>query len=635
MIDKVIKKLDFKVNGEFIDKFALFFIGAISLLYILFSSQFAEWNIKFSFLSFPIFIGEVVLFICLILFFLKGGVKLKFSNKTQIAILCYLVFVVLKALIGYHFWGPLAFRHAALFYYPLFIVLGYSFYRKDFFSKRNIFVFFCILLCIILFKNDSYWLLTCCALVFILIGSIRIKLIRYAAFAGFIAVIPYASFVNMARMMILGNLAAMIFLGVALSCFVKLSKKKKVLLFISFVIFVSFFFVKLVERNISIKSIFSFDQMTQTFLNYEDIIKKSIDSYEVKHIDKVGLYNPDLSSLQVKINGQIGKERKEKDIKLHYERLKRKVIEEKDRELEIKQAELESAIQGKEEFVLKEKEGRMAEQDMLAVLEVKNQTINMENKIVDLIKNNDESVSQYVLDDSIVSTSELSEGQKSEGTNSTIGFDTHKEKDAFVKDIYREDSFIENYTKKIEEINVEKERQVAAISKMSEEAVEDIYTIGIDEQQIGYRDFDNACVNAVFRIFIWRDMFVELFKEKPLLGFSFGKPLRSISLEMLEWGKSEWSREGWVAAHNSYFNMIYRAGLVGLIFILSILTILFKMVKFFIINRSFVGILLCAIIINWFVAANFLLIFELPYTAIPIWTIYGMTFAYYSKLKRL
>jgi len=59
------------------------------------------------------------------------------------------------------------------------------------------------------------------------------------------------------------------------------------------------------------------------------------------------------------------------------------------------------------------------------------------------------------------------------------------------------------------------------------------------------------------------------------------------------------------------------------------------MIKNFLLCRSLTGVLLCGIIVNWFVAANFLLIFELPYTAIPIWTLYGMTFAYFQKLNPL
>jgi len=148
---------------------------------------------------------------------------------------------------------------------------------------------------------------------------------------------------------------------------------------------------------------------------------------------------------------------------------------------------------------------------------------------------------------------------------------------------------------------------------------------------VGFND------NAIFRLFIWRDMLVDLVYEKPVLGFgfgrSFGKPFRSKSLEIMHWGDNDWGRDGWIAAHNSYLHIIYRTGIIGVLLILSILGTLFMMIKKFIQVQSFTGVLLCSIIINWFVAANFLVTFEMPYTAIPIWSLFGMTFAYYKQIK--
>jgi len=144
-------------------------------------------------------------------------------------------------------------------------------------------------------------------------------------------------------------------------------------------------------------------------------------------------------------------------------------------------------------------------------------------------------------------------------------------------------------------------------------------------------ELTNYSGNVIFRIFIWRDMITEFVKEKPIIGFDFGKPLRSRSLELTLIGYCDWVRDGWIGAHNSHLHIIYRAGIIGVLFILSLLTILFRMIKKFVALKSLTGILLCGIIINWFVAANFLLTFELPYTAIPIWTLFGLTYAYCYK----
>ncbi len=128
-------------------------------------------------------------------------------------------------------------------------------------------------------------------------------------------------------------------------------------------------------------------------------------------------------------------------------------------------------------------------------------------------------------------------------------------------------------------------------------------------------------------------MLLELANEKPLFGFHFGKAFRSISLEILNWGLGDWARDGWVSPHNSFLHVIYRTGIIGLAAIVTVLTVLLKMIKRSIQCRSLKGILLCGIVINWFTAANFLPMLELPYTAIPVWAIFGLAYAYVARLK--
>jgi len=128
-------------------------------------------------------------------------------------------------------------------------------------------------------------------------------------------------------------------------------------------------------------------------------------------------------------------------------------------------------------------------------------------------------------------------------------------------------------------------------------------------------------------------MMVEMFTKKPVFGFNFGKPLRSMSLEMLGWADGEWKRDGWIGAHNSYLHILYRSGIIGMCLIGTIVVVFIRMTIQFFKVKSLKGILLCAIVLNWMIAANFLLILELPYTAIPIWTIFGLTYGYYQRSK--
>ena len=110
-------------KNRILDSLGIIAIGVVSLGYVLFIRSFAELHVQFPFLDFPIFIGEGLLFFCLGLMLCKGNVKITAKNFW---IFVYMGFVLIKAVTGYIKFGPLALRHAALFYYPLFAVFGNS-----------------------------------------------------------------------------------------------------------------------------------------------------------------------------------------------------------------------------------------------------------------------------------------------------------------------------------------------------------------------------------------------------------------------------------------------------------------------------------------------------------------------------
>ncbi|MCF7907813.1 MAG: O-antigen ligase family protein [Candidatus Omnitrophica bacterium] len=148
------------------------------------------------------------------------------------------------------------------------------------------------------------------------------------------------------------------------------------------------------------------------------------------------------------------------------------------------------------------------------------------------------------------------------------------------------------------------------------------------------RNLDGANTSSLFRIFIWEDMIKQLIEEKPLLGFDFGKPLRSKNIEILYLAEADWKACGWITPHNSYLHAVYRAGVVGLLYVIIIYIFLLIMIKNFISLRSVKGILLSGSVMVWLIAANFFVIFELPYSAIPFWSLFGMSWAYLSGLNR-
>jgi len=144
----------------------------------------------------------------------------------------------------------------------------------------------------------------------------------------------------------------------------------------------------------------------------------------------------------------------------------------------------------------------------------------------------------------------------------------------------------------------------------------------------------NKKADSMFRLIIWRDMLHEYIKYKPFFGFAFGRPLYSRTLKYYGLNGTE-ECDGWVGAHNSFFYMIYRSGIVGVVMVFLILFLWFGLLRDFYLLKDHIGILLCGILLNWIVSANFFLIFELPYTAIPVWTIWGITEKYRTILIRL
>jgi len=145
------------------------------------------------------------------------------------------------------------------------------------------------------------------------------------------------------------------------------------------------------------------------------------------------------------------------------------------------------------------------------------------------------------------------------------------------------------------------------------------------------RHLDTAFSNIYLRLCIWQDMLDELFKEKAVLGVSFGMPQRSISLEKIGWANSVLKRDGWITPHNSFLHWIYRGGVVGIVLVVLTLLVIFRITWEFITHKTLIGVLLMAIFVYWITIANFIIFLEFPYLAIPFWSLLGLTLAYCNE----
>lgn len=487
-------KIDF-----FLDSMGLVLIGALSLGYIIFSRRFAELHIQLSFLDFPVFVGEISLFLCLLILAIKWINKPPKFKLWHCFLILYITFVLIKAFSGYFRWSPLAFRHAALFYYPLFAVFGYSFYRKSFFNgNRIVFLILTMMLINGLFirfsgtnfpATNEYFLLTCCVLAILFIKAYHHRIGRYLFFILLLFIIPYEKFFHTSRTMMIGNIVSGIYIAVALFLVLSIRKRYKVIISIALLVLLSLGITKVCLMDDSVKPFFKLKRLMDMPSEYK----------ELRRIITAKGVEPRIATIIEKIN----------------------------------------------------KEGK---------------------------------VGLYVSEDKkSIWRAEVS--RKGLGKRQTLPRESNTE------------------------LKVRESR--TALNS----------------------DSSDRMPNVFFRLFIWQDLLRELKEQKPFFGFDFGKPFRSDSVEYLYWSAGEWSRDGWIAVHNSYLETIYRAGILGILFIGIIIFMIAKMVYLSIKFKSVDGVLLSGALISWLIAANFLVILELPYNAIPFWSLSGIAIVCLKKIK--
>lgn len=505
-----------KINdiGTIIDSTGLILIGLFSLGYCLFSRRFAELHISFFFLDFPVFVGEVLLFLCFTLLLIKWKFRPEKFTGWHYLIFSYFGFVLMKTSLGYLRWGPLAFRHSALFYYPLFAVFGYSFYRKSFFINKKINFLIPLLFIFILRFTDfyNYFVLTCFILAFVLINAQNQKVIKYPLLVLLLIATPFKQLFLTSRMMLISNLLVMVYFAIAVFFILRIKMIYRIVAASVFILFISSGILMIADTN-AVKSLIKCRDLIDLYHTYNKVIASRKDDFVMRELKEVRLYNKEEKSLLafkseplVFLSSGIEKQPETKEASL-------KMSEDTEKQPETKEASLK-------------------------MLEDKEQ----------------------------------------------------------------------------QRVDKKQKQQVVAEKPL-------------------LRSFETAQGNSLFRIFIWKDVLSQIKNEKPVFGFDFGKPFRSKNIEILGWAPGEWERDGWVATHNSYLDILYRAGVMGIIFILTVFIVLFWMIKEFLDIRSVTGILLCGVLINWLMAANFLEILELPYNAIIIWSLFGMTLAYLNKYK--
>ena len=426
----------------------------------IFGAFFAQIHLTLHFLQFPVFVGEMLLLICLILFGCVSKDSSLFNRRSVFFLFLYFGWVLLRALINYYYDGPLTCRNAALFYYPVFAVFAYCFYQKAQIPRKVLMALAFLAAGIIFFKWMTAWCWWTYVILFVIaVWNIKSEKLRWLGWLLLAVILllgkeylyqgPRAHFVSIFGAVVFLALYFG-FLLVKQRNFVRLS-----ILLATFFLFIMGFFI-FSNRN-DIYSVTSLKGMNNTYNDF-------------------------------------------------------------DKEYRAKEA-------------------------------------------------------------------------------------------AFVP----EKLTVHLYNQK----------------KLTHEVVHSI----IHSQIRNGRELDLDENNIVFRLFVWRDMAHELIQERAWWGFSFGHPQRSRSLEVLGWAQSEWGRDGWITPHNSFFHVIYRAGILGMGLICILFYMIGKLIKDFFNMNSIEGGILVGGLIYWLVLSNFFVILEFPYNAIIFWTLFGITWSYRKCLK--
>jgi len=478
------------------------------------TNYFAQLHIQLPFLDFPIFIGEMLIGVCLILWLLNNFQKIKNLNILHYCVFAYFIFVIVKAFYGYVKWGPLAFRNAALFYYPIFIIFGSSFFRRKYFGKicSVLLVLFISILFIMDFY-DFYFQFTLLSLGIILASSYPNRIISCLCYILLLCGTNFLAFFQTSRSLIVGNTSAFIFLLILSMVIISCRKAIKFLIIGIGVILVVVGLSQFTTEYA--KTMFKFESFVARFQEVDKIIQAELPEYKRFEPEKIMLYS------------------EEKVVSAYW------------------------------------MEGLKAEQ-----LDARLKDVKIDGNFQETFE-----------DENLITAFALGAYHKN----------------VFDKGLSRKTPMEMHYY-------LSPEKRIAKSTTV-------------------------ATNNVIFRLLIWRDMFKELFASRNILGMDFGYPLLSPSLDIMNWGRSEWTRDGWVGVHNSYFHWIYRSGIVGVLMVIGLFGLFIRTTLAFIKYRSFAGIVLCSILVNWFMASNFLLTLELPYTAIPIWSILGLTLGHLREVK--
>ncbi len=204
---------------DILDYVALSALCFFAAGYSLFNRSFAQLHLQLPFLPFPVFVGEVLLVFCFLLWIGKEAVRGFPDFRPPLSLYrggaaVLGIFIFLKVFIGYQEHGALALRNAALFYYAFFSWFAASFYNKKFFNPVINTILLIFLLTFLVIRSMhcyTYFMFSYVFLSLVLISRVRFAEIRWFLVGFLLLFLPYLTLLSSSRANIL---ACFIGLGV-------------------------------------------------------------------------------------------------------------------------------------------------------------------------------------------------------------------------------------------------------------------------------------------------------------------------------------------------------------------------------------------------------------------------------------
>ncbi len=644
-----------------------------------FAAYFAQIHLTLRFLPFPIFIGEILLFICLVLF-LSVSRDAKLFNRRSIVLLgLYFGWVLVKALINYHYDGPLTLRNAALFYYPIFAVFAYCFYQKANISRKVLMSLALLAAGILFFKvmGDYYWW-TYVTLFAIAVWNTKSAKWRWFGwvFLAVIFLLGKEYLYKGSRSHFVGVFGAVVFL---IFYFGALFAKRRDYVRLSILIFGFLFFIlgfSVFSNRNAVTSVTSLKRMINEYQAWDRLYqakqgrfvpkKLTVRLYNYKNLRDLFITSPSVTSqpAEAKREGELAAEIKRAgELAAEIQRARAAEIEkarEQAAEIERAREQAAKALKARPKPAVVALTTSQPVATASAISQPKVTVSAVPRPAVIASTTSQPAVIAPVTSQPVVTapvTSQPAEDEKAREQAAEIEIAREQAVEA------QEARELAADNKRIGELEAEIERAREQAAKARKARPKPIVMASVKSQRsevVSAVPKDNGGVllpdwlnnmqysriregrtldtdegNIVFRLFVWRDMAREFIQEPKAWvgGFSFGHPQRSRSLEVVNMAGGEWSRDGWITPHNLFFHIIYRAGILGLFLIGALFFMIGGLVKDFFNLNSVAGGLLVGVLVYWLVLSSFLVILEFPYNAILFWTLFGITWAYRDGIK--